>query len=123
MPSLSLSTTQTVEVELKPHLKRKLLTEMTAHAKLQAEINELEVRKKAHAKKVEEILYETGESTLELEGHKATLVAGIRNTLNKKKLSSEALAEVNACTEKVPNKPYVRITGPSDNKGVNASDD
>lgn len=122
MPAVTVTATTTTQIALKPQLRRKLLVEMKAYGVLAEQVKVLKLAMRKHSTTVEEIICDVGESKLELEGWKATLVAGVSKTLNKKKLSPAALAEVNAAYDEVPKKPYVKITAPGESGGNEYND-
>jgi hypothetical protein len=104
---------QTVEVQLKPSLKRKLLNELTVYADLHEQVKALEAVMDAHKQTIEECLIESGEERLEIEGHKTTMVFPKDRTPLDKKLfvqNGGTLAQLAAASPPQHVKPYVRIT-------------
>jgi hypothetical protein len=110
---LAATVVQTVEVQLKPSLKRKLLNELTVYAGLDAQIKALEAQLATHKATIEECLIESGEEKLEIEGHKTTMVFPKDRTPLDKKLfvqNGGTLAQLAAASPPVPATPYLRIT-------------
>lgn len=114
MPSLAVTATSTTELKLKPQVKRKLLTELKAYAELKAQRDALDHAMRSRRENVETMLYDTGETSLTIDGYKATVVAGVKKKLNQKKLIAQGVtqAQIEAATEETLNKPYVKITAP-----------
>lgn len=118
MPSLSaklaVTTTQTVEVKLKPSLRRKLLNELNAYAALHAQLKSIEAQMDAHKATLEECVIESGEQSLELEGFKTTMVFQNRTKLDKQLFVEQGgtLAQLANATVPVTTKPYLLVTVP-----------
>lgn len=124
MPRLSLqaTATTTTELQLKPAVKQKLLTKLKEYSGLAREAAALKVKMSEKNTAIEGILGEIGESQVDIDGYKGTIVAGVSRKLNKKKLSPKARAEVEAAMEEKPKKSYVKVTAPGE-KERNYDDD
>ena len=113
--SLTVSTTQTTELKIKPRLKTALTTELTAYAKLHTQLKGIEAEMEQRKAKIGRYREEVGVESLELEGFHVTRVSGgTRGTLNKMKLlemgcTVEMLEEA---TEYKPVKPFEKVTCP-----------
>lgn len=119
MPKLSVTTTVTQQAKLTPALKKELLTKMQEHAKLHVVEKNAKAGKKKIAGRVEEIMEVAGETMLEVNGFKSTLIAPVKKSLNIKKLIAKgvSLDLINSCYDETPGTAYVKITAPG------ASDD
>ena len=115
--AITVSTTQTTEVVLKPTLKKKLLTELQTYARLHAQLKGLEAEMEQRKAVIGRYREEAGVETLTLEGFHVTRVSGgTRGTLNKMKLiemgvTTEMLEEA---TEYKPVKPFEKVTCPKE---------
>ena len=122
MPALQQQTkatvtaTTTTEIKLKPQVRRKLLTALKTYAQLHAQIKALETAADKSKDTVQDLLIETGEQSLSLEGFKTTLVSPIKRTLSKEKLVQQGvtMAQIEAATVTTSTKPYVKITAPGE---------
>lgn len=114
--AISLTTTQTTEVALKPTLKKKLLASLQTYAKLHAQLKAIETEMDALKGTIGGYREEAGVETLAIEGFHVTRVSGgTRESLNKMKLiemgvTLDMLAEA---TDVKPVKPFEKITVPS----------
>ena len=113
---LTLTTTQTTEVVLKPRLKAKLLTKLKTYAEIRARFKAVEAEMEAQKAEIGLLREEAGVTTLSIEGFKVAQVSGVRKTLNQQKLiamgvSTEMLEEA---TETKPNRPYEKISCPGE---------
>lgn len=114
MPRLSqtVTTTTTTVVKLTPALKKKLIVELKTYTSLRDQKKALELAMKKHSGAVEEIMETAGESSLEVDGFKTTIIAPVRKKLDPKRLvalgvSTETIAKA---TTEVPGTPYVKIS-------------
>ncbi len=114
------TTTQTVEIKLKPSLKRKLLNELQAYAALHAQLKAIEAQMAAHKATLEECVIESGEQSIELEGFKTTLVFPVRSKLDKKLFVQQGgtLAQLENATVSTPSKHYLLVTVPGQKERV-----
>lgn len=113
MPALALTTTTTAEVKLKPHLKRKLITEIKTIKELRVQAEAIDAAIRKHVGSVQGVLEESGEEKINIEGiGKATMVFGAQSKLDKKLyvLNGGNLADLDAATVTTPKKPYCKIT-------------
>lgn len=112
MLGVTATTTHTITIE--PKLRRQLLKELRLWAELHAQEKAIKLAKAKHAKTVEDIQTEVGESTLDLEGFKSTIVAPMRKKLDKKKFVALGgkLDLLEKATVETPGKAYVKITPP-----------
>lgn len=116
MPSATITATTTQTLTLKPTIKRKLMVALKSYMGLKGQREVIdEAMKKARAT-AGEILMETGESSISVEGFKTTLVAPVRKVFNKQKFIALGgnLDFYNAAMDDVPGTPYTKITTPSD---------
>jgi hypothetical protein len=111
---IAATVTQTVEVQLKPSLKRKLLNELTVYADLHEQVKALEAIMDAHKQTIEECLIESGEERLEIDGFRTTMVFAQRSKLDRKLFVQQGgtLAQLENATVVAPAKPYLRVTLP-----------
>ncbi len=121
MPSLTATATTTHELQLKPAVKKRLLTELRAYADLAAQRKAIDEKMAGCRGVVEEIQIELEESSIELEGFKSTLVAPIRKVFDRKKFVRLGgdLAIYESAQVSAPGKAYVKITAP----GTKSEDD
>lgn len=114
--SLSITATQTTQVQIKPALKRRLMTELVAYTQLAGKRKAIDAEMKKHTAAVEAIQTELGESKLEVDGYKATLVAPVRQVLDKKRFVALGgrLDLLEKATSGVPSKAYVKISAPGE---------
>ncbi len=126
MPSISATVTATATrvIKLSPTLKKQLLTKLRTYASLTTQKKALDHAMKGHRTDVESIMEEVGESKLEVEGFKTTLIAPVTkktdlDLLRRKLLSAGVKLDVvdraiAAATTETPGTPYVKITAPGD---------
>lgn len=120
MPSLQQTTVVTAttshEIKLSPRLKRRLLTELKTYHALKSQRDALDSAMKKHRGNVEEVLSEAGESSIGVDGYKATLVAPIRRKLDPKKLVSLGVSTdiIDRATVESSGTPYVKVTCPGE---------
>lgn len=123
MPALTATVTATTthQIQLKPTVRRKLLTELKAYAGLKVQRDAIDAAMKNHRGTVEGLLSETGESSLSLDGFKTTLVAPVQKKLDRKKFIQLGgdIEILNAAHVETSGTPYVKITVP----GKGSSDD
>lgn len=121
MPRLSVTTTVVEQVKLSPKLKRELQTTLKDYAGHHTNAKLYEGKAKACRGRVEEIMEEAGETALEVDGFKATLIAPVRKTLNIKKLIAKGVSMdiIDACYDETPGTAYVKVTVP----GAKGDDD
>ena len=113
MPGLSLTTVQTVEVSIKPHLKRKLVQELKLVKELKQQREAIDAAIAKHTGSVQGVLEEVGQESVAIEGvGKATMVFGSSKKLDKKLYvrNGGSLADLEAATVETPKKPYCKIT-------------
>jgi len=112
---LSLTTTTTTEVKLRPTLKLKLLTELHAYAKLDAQVKGIKEEMEQRKAKIARFREEAGVSTLQLEGFHVTRVEGAtKRTLNPLKLVEMGVTTdmLEEATVDTPIKGHEKITCP-----------
>ncbi len=85
MPSLTATATTTHELQLKPAVKKRLLTELRTYADLAVQRKAIDEKMAGCRGVVEEIQTELEETSVELEGFKSTIVAPMCTTFDKKK--------------------------------------
>jgi len=114
------TTTQTVEVELKPSLKRKLLNELAVYAGIAAKLEALEAQKAASKEVLEALVIESGEEKLDIEGFKTTMVFPVRSKLDKKLFVQQGgtLAQLENATKSTLSKSYLLVTCPGQKERV-----
>lgn len=111
-PSTTVTTTSTQQVKLSPSLKKKLVLSLKTYTALRDQKQAIESAMKKHSSAVSDILAEAGEMSLEVEGHKATVMTPVRKKLDPKRLialgiSTEILAKA---TTETPGMPWVKIS-------------
>lgn len=118
MPGLAtkIVATTTTEVKLSPRVLMKLRKELHAYQLLVIEKKALKAKMEKAKSVIGAIRDDTGESSLKVEGFTITLVAGIQNKLDKKKLIALgcAAAWIEEATTSKPKKAYEKITCPGD---------
>ena len=123
MPKLTttVTTTATTVVKLAPALKRKLLTTVKTYAGLKTQRDALDHAMKGHRATVEELMEEAGQTTLDIEGFKTTIIAPVKTKLDPKKLLGLGVSAdiIEKATISTPGRPYVKITTP----GTKGDDD
>jgi hypothetical protein len=112
-------TTTTQEVELKPALRRKLLTELEAYADLQMQEKLIRSAMDEHKAEITKLREMTGENSLSLEGFKTTWVTGTTSSLDKKKLIAlgVTMAQIEEATVTKPRRGFEKITCPGQDGG------
>jgi hypothetical protein len=112
--ALTVSAVTTTEVQIKPALKRKLLTELKAFAELKSQLDAIEGAMAMHKATIGRIQEETGEVSLAIEGFKISLVSPTRSTLDKKLLllNGVSMGQIENSTVTKATKPYVKVTVP-----------
>lgn len=110
------TTTVTRTVELKPTVRRKLLTELQAYHDLKERRDAIEAAMDEHKANIGSIREATGEKAILLEGFKITRVEPTRKTLNHAKLIELgcAAAWIEEATESKPTKAYDKVTCPGE---------
>lgn len=115
MPKLAITTTTTTEVVLKPTLKKKLLAELQAYAKLHAQLKCIEAEMETRKTIIGSYREDAGVETLTLDGFHVTRVSGgTRGTLNKMKLLEMGITTemLEDATDYKPVKPFEKVTCP-----------
>lgn len=114
MPKLSVTATVTQQVKLTPKLKRELKTQCQEYAALHVTEKTAKAAKKVINGRVEEIMEIAGETMLEVDGFKTTLVAPVKRSLNIKKLIAKGVSidTINDCYDETPGTAYVKISAP-----------
>jgi hypothetical protein len=104
----------THEVKLSPILTKNLRKSLLAYADLKRERDEVEAKITHHKGVVEHTLDELGESSLDFEGYKMTIVSQVRKSIDQKRLLELGVTMdvIEAATVEKPTKPYPRITCP-----------
>ena len=116
MPSLNSTViaSTTTEIQLKPSVRKRLLTELHAYQQMQSTLRELKAKMEVSKAKIGNIREEAGEQSLALEGFTVTLVSPVRSKLNHKKLIALGCAAtwIAEATEITPTKSYEKVTCP-----------
>lgn len=122
MPKLQQSTNAAVAVEDTPELdttltpSQQILVRQVCreYQQLDQRIKELEQQREAKKVRLGELRDEVGVVSMLFEGFKVTLVGGVRNVLNKKKLIAMGCKQawLDDATEQKPSKAYDKITLP-----------
>ena len=118
MPSLSVTTTTTQVVKLSPALKKKLLLKCKTYASLKLQRDAADLAMTKQRTEVEFIMEEAGESKLEIEGFKTTLIAPVK----KGKFNPKKAIALGITTEQIeksmdpdtPGKSYIKISVPGE---------
>lgn len=110
------TTTVTKTVELKPSVRRKLLTELRSYQDLKVRRDALEEAMNGHKATIGKLREESGENAIMLEGFKITRVDPVRKVLNHTKLIELgcAMAWIEEATENKPSKGYEKVTCPGE---------
>ena len=113
-----ITATTTHQLKLAPQLKKKLLLALRTYVELGAQKKALDLARSKQSKIVEDIQVELGESSLDIEGFKSTIVAPVRHTLDKKRYVALGgdLDLLERSMVDTPGKSYVRITPPNGNE-------
>lgn len=114
MLTTSVTATTTHQLMLKPTLKKKLLTALRTYVELGLQKKAIEFARSKQSKIVEEIQVELGESSLDIEGFKSTIVAPIRKVFDKKLFVALGgnLDLYERAMVATPGTPYMKITPP-----------
>lgn len=127
MPTMTVKTVETVQVKIKPTVRRKLLGELRAYGELSSQAKVLKHAMEGHRNNILEIGLETGEKKFELDGYKVALVTDAEDRrLDKVKLMkalvasghysvSSAQALLDAATTSKLKKAYAKVTVPGEN--------
>ena len=113
----TVTATTTHLLKLSPQIKKKLLLALRTYVELGAQKKALDLARAKQSKIVEDIQVELGESSLDIEGFKSTIVAPVRHTLDKKRYVTLGgdLDLLERSMVDTPGKSYVRITPPNGN--------
>lgn len=121
MPRLSASVTSTTTtvVKLSPTVKKKLLTALKTYGGLKVQRDAADHAMKGHRGTVEELLEEAEQTSLDIEGYKATIIAPVKTRLDPKKLIALGVSAdiIEKATISTPGTPYVKITTPGQKSG------
>ena len=111
----TITATTTHQIKLSPSIKTKLLTALRTYVELAAQKKVIEHAQKLLRKTIEAIQVEVGESSLEIDGFKSTIVAPIRKTLDKKRFVALGgdLDILERSYVEQPGTSYVKITSPT----------
>jgi len=114
MTGIALQGTVSNEVQLAPKTRVALLKDLRAHAKLKQQIKDLEAQAKALNDRVNAVREAERLDKFEIDGFSVTLVAPVREVLDKQKLVALGckIEWLTKATEKVPTAPYCKITAP-----------
>jgi len=119
MPTMTATVSTTKEVKLSARVTRRLLTELSAYLGLKTQLDAIKTAMDGHKVAIEALRAETGESSIELNGFKVTLVqpAG-RATLDKKKLleAGVTMSQLESGTVTKPVKPYTKVSTPGESE-------
>lgn len=114
MAGVSLQGTVSEQVQLAPAARVQLLKDLRAFAKVSADIKALEKKKADLNTKVDALREVEGLDKFEIDGFSVSLVAPVREVLDKQKLVALGckVEWLTKATEQVPTKPYTKITPP-----------
>lgn len=114
MPALTLQGTVENSVQLAPAARVQLLKDLRLFAKKKAEIKKLEAEAKALNAKVDALREAEGLDKFEIDGFSVTLVAPVREVLDKQKLVALGckVEWLTKATVSTPTEPYTKITSP-----------
>lgn len=114
MAKVSVTATVKTQATLTPKLKTELLTTVKAYGAQKLIRDAADEKMKKARTRTEEIMETAGETALEVEGYKTTLVAPVRRTLSVERLLKKGVSidVINACYEETPGTPYVKIHVP-----------
>lgn len=119
MPKATVSTTATAttthELRLAPQVKRRLLTSLRVYGELNQQLKAIKLAMSKAKGNVKTALVDSGESSISLDGYKATYVSPTRSHLDKQKLIAQGvtIAMLEMATVTKPGKSYVKISTPS----------
>ena len=120
MPTATVSVTATTthQIVIAPQIKRKLLLALKTYTELAAQAKVLELAKKKQGSIVEGIQTELGESSIDIDGYKSTIVAPIRKVLDRKRFVALGgnLDILDKAMIDTPSKAYPKITAPGEVK-------
>jgi hypothetical protein len=110
MPTVT--TTQIEEVRIEPKLKKKLQARLEAYAAQKAKLTPIYEEMDRLKAELDDIRQDLGVMSLDVEGSKITMVAGIYRKLDKKKFVALGgdLKILQLATIEKPKKPYTKIT-------------
>mgnify|MGYP001583975760 CR=1 FL=1 len=121
MPTMTTAVTATTthQLVIAPQLKRKLLLALKTYTELAAQAKVLALAKKKQSGIVEGIQTELGESSIDIDGYKSTIVAPIRKVFDKKKFITLGgnLDIYEAAMVDTPRRAYAKITAPGATNG------
>lgn len=111
---LSVTTTTTTTVKLAPKLKQKLLTKFREYADLKVKLDTTKTRMDALKVEIADLREDTGETSLELEGYKTTLISPTRSKFNEKKFIADGgdIGIYKGAVEIVTSKSYEKVSVP-----------
>ena len=120
--ALSLTTTQTTEVVLRPALKSKLLKRLKLYAELRAQSKALELAMDKEKAEIGALREEAGVDKLAIEGFSVAYVTNIRKTLIPAKLIAMGVTTsmLEEATELKPGNPYTKISVPGERDAIMA---
>lgn len=114
MPTLAatVTSTSTQVVKLSPALRKKLLTRLKTYLGLKGQEKVIKAAMKKGRSEIEEVLEEAGQTSLSIDGMKASLVSPIRKVFNPKKFVALGgnLDHYNGALDEVPGTPWVKIS-------------
>lgn len=126
MPKIQATTavTEVVEVELSTQLKTKLVKKLTRYEQLAEQIAAAQLEQETIKTAVDKDFTDAGEGNALFNGatigaFKVKMVCGTTRKLDEDELMRThglSRAELDACTDEKPSKPYIKITGPKKDK-------
>ena len=117
--AIALTATTTHQLTIAPQIKRKLLLALKTYTELSAQAKVLALAKKKQSGIVEGIQTELGESSIDIDGYKSTIVAPIRKVLDRKRFVALGgnLDILDQAMIDTPSKAYAKITAPGATNG------
>ena len=117
--AIALTATTTHQLTIAPQIKRKLLLALRTYVELNEQAKAIKLAKAKQMTVVEGIQTELGESSIDIDGYKSTIVAPIRKVLDKKKFIALGgnLDIYEAAMIDTPSKAYAKITAPGTTNG------
>lgn len=114
--AVTMTTTTTEEIKLKPLVAKKLKLKLGNYASLAKEIKALKAAQVVELEAIEAIRADTGAFKFEFEGAKITRIEGTHKKLNHKTLIQLgcAAAWITQATEEHPKRAYTKITLPGE---------
>lgn len=111
---LSVTTTATTTVKLAPKLKLKLLTKFREYQDKKVKLDAAQARMDALKVEIADLREDTGETSLDLEGFKTSLISPIREVFDEKKFIADGgdITIYKGAMKNVPSKPYEKISLP-----------